>query len=173
MASFANRVAGALRLQPATFEDLEHDPRATGQAAIIIAAVAIARGIAVRSHTGFAFLLLFGFVGWAVGSAVIWIVGTRLLRGRNTEADLGQLLRTVGFAQTPNVLAIAGVVPVLGWVLGIIGMLWSLAALVVAVRQALDYEDTVRAMVVCVVAWLLMLLITMLATLMGYGTVVY
>jgi len=172
MASFPNRVVGALRLQPATFEEIEHDPRATIQAVIVVAAVAIARGIGARSVTGFAYLLLFGFVGWAVGSAVIWIVGTRLLRGRNTEADLSQLLRTVGFAQAPNVLAVSAVVPVLGWVLTIAGLLWSLAALVVAVRQALDYEDTVRAVVVCVVAWLIMMLITMLATLMGYGVVV-
>ena len=78
-----------------------------------------------------------------------FLVGTRLLPGPKTEADFGQLLRTLGFSATPGVFQIFGIVPVVGWLIALAASLWQLAAMVVAVRQALDYESTGRAIAVC------------------------
>ncbi len=149
MASFQDRVVGALRLQAATFEDVEHDPTAVSQAAIVVLAVARGRRHRVdriRTATPVSAIvaILFGLIGWAVSSAVVWLVGTRLMPGKNTEADYGQLLRVVGFAQAPGLFTVLGIIPILGWLVRIVVWVWTLVALVIAVRQALDYDDTSR-----------------------------
>ena len=85
---------------------------------------------------------------------------TRLLPGRNTEADLGQILRACGFAQSAGVLHVVAIIPVLGWFLSIVVIgIWVLVANVIAVRQALDYEDTSRALAVCAIAWVVQVVI--------------
>jgi hypothetical protein len=83
-----------------------------------------------------------------------------VLPGRNTEADLGQILRACGFAQAPGMFHVVAVVPVLGWFLSIIVIgIWVLVANVIAVRQALDYEQTSRALAVCALAWVVQVVI--------------
>src|SRR5690606_5698744 len=96
---------------------------------------------------------------WVVWALVIYVVGTRLLPQPATQADMGQLLRTLGFAATPGLLRVFGVVPGVGALVLIVSSLWSLAAMVVAVRQALDSDRTGRAIAVCVIGWILQILI--------------
>src|SRR5436190_17076130 len=95
---------------------------------------------------------LIGWVAWAVLTSVI---GTRLLPEPQTRADVGELLRTVGFGAAPGMLRAFAAVPGIGQVVYALASLWMLAATVVAVRQALDYRSTGRAIGVCVVGWLL------------------
>ena len=79
MASFQDRVLGAIKLQASTFEEVEHDVNAIGQAAIVVGAVAVARAIAGLGYLGLAVLhrrrSSSAFIGWVVGSAVV--VGDR------------------------------------------------------------------------------------------------
>lgn len=77
-----------------------------------------------------------------------------MLPGRNTEADLGQLLRTVGFAQAPGLFGVLVVIPIFGLFVPFLVAIWVIAATFVAVRQALDYDDTFRAILVCFLAWI-------------------
>ena len=175
MATVQERVIGAMRLQASTFEEVEHDTTATAQAAMVVAAVGVANGLAALlygSVTGFVLAVVVQLVGWVIGSALLLLVGTRLFPGKNTEADLGQVLRTVGFAESAGLLGVFGVVPYLGWVFTGVAMVWILIAMVIAVRQALDYDDTTKAVVVCVVAWLIMLVIQVAAAFVGIGAAV-
>jgi hypothetical protein len=94
-----------------------------------------------------------------VGAAVIWVIGTRLIPGKNTQADYLQVLRPVGFAHAPGIFAVLAVMPFLGWLIGLAVALWSLAALVVAVRAALDYDDPMKAVVVVLLAFVTFVLI--------------
>jgi hypothetical protein len=169
MASFQDRVIGALRLQPATFEEVEHDASATTQAAIIVAAGAVIGALPALRYSVSAIVLapIFALIGWAIGSAVVLLVGTKLFPGKNTQADLGQMLRTMGFAQSPNLFGILGAIPFLGWLVGLCLAIWVLIAMVIAVRQALDYDDTMKAVVVCLVAWVIMFVITLVAGAVG------
>jgi hypothetical protein len=86
-----------------------------------------------------------------VWAFVTYFVGTRVLPGAKTEADVGQLLRTIGFSATPGLIRVLGVVPGLGQLVSLVAALWMLVTMVVAVRQALDYESTGRAIAVCVI----------------------
>jgi hypothetical protein len=173
MASFQDRVVGVIRLQAATFEDVEHDRTALPQAAMVVFAVALAGVIASIggwfSASGAIVAILFSFIGWAVSSAVVWLIGTRLMPGKNTQADYQEVLRVVGFAQAPGLIAVLGIIPILGYLFRFVAWVWTLIALVIAVRQALDYEDTLKAVIVCVVAWVVMLMAWMMVGILGFG----
>jgi hypothetical protein len=82
-------------------------------------------------------------------------VGARLLPGARTHSDVGELLRTLGFAAAPGIIAYLTLVPGMLMPVLIASRLWMLLAMVVAVRQALDYTSTWRAVAVCLVGWLL------------------
>lgn len=173
MASFQDRVVGAMRLQPATFEEIEHDPTAVSQSAIVVLAVALAGVIGSLRYGFFAgtatAMIVFALIGWAVSSAVVWLIGTRLMPGKNTEADFQQVLRVVGFAQAPGLLSILGIIPILGVLIRFVVWIWTLVALVIAVRQALDYDDTLKAVIVCVIAWVVMFVATLMVGFLGFG----
>ncbi|HKW03615.1 MAG TPA: YIP1 family protein [Vicinamibacterales bacterium] len=177
MASFQDRVIGALKLQPNTFEEVENDASATGQAATVVVAAAISGGLVgliwlgalgLGSAIGFFILgLVLKLVGWGVGSWVLLMVGTKLMPGKNTQADLGQLLRVTGFACAPGLLGILAVVPILGILIGLALAIWQLIAMVIGVKQALEYDDTVKAVIVCVIAWVIMWIVSAIIGFMG------
>jgi hypothetical protein len=175
LANIQARMVGAIRLQAATFEEVEHDRGATGQAALVVALAGLASGIgAIRygSAGGVVFMIVTRLLGWLIGAFVLLIVGTKLLPGRDTEADLGQMLRTSGFAQAAGIFGILGIIPLLGGLLEILVGIWILVALVIAVRQALDYQDTARAIIVCAIAWVIMFLVTVVGMFFGFGAAV-
>lgn len=172
MASFQDRVIGAMRLQATTFEEVEHDASATSQAAILVVAGAVSGALASIAWigiTGAVMAVVLALIGWAIGSFVILMVGTKLLPGKNTEADMGQVLRTVGFAYAPNLFGILTIVPFLGFLIQLVISIWVLVALVIGVRQALDYDDTIKAVIVCVIAWVIMLAVLMIGGMFGLG----
>jgi hypothetical protein len=151
--SFLERVIGALRLDAATYEEVEHDETSLGQAAgvVVLAALAAAIGSAGRGGAGAVGAVFGSLVGWLVSTALIWVIGVYWMKH---TSDYRELLRTLGFASAPNMLAVLAGIPLLGGLAALAGWLWSLAAFVVAVRQALDVT-TGRALWVCLLAVLL------------------
>lgn len=137
MATLMERMQGAAMLSIPTYEEVEHDRTATGQAATVVAIAAVAQAVGSLGQGGVGILtvLLGQLASWAVWAGVTYFVGTRLFRG---TADWGELLRTLGFAQAPGVFLVLGFVPLLGAVLRTLVALWLIVAGVVAVRQALD-----------------------------------
>jgi hypothetical protein len=161
--TFVERMIGAAKLDVAVYEEVEADQAATPQALAVVVLAAVAGGIGVGA--GLRGLLLgtvFDLIGWAVWAWLIYFIGTRWLPEPDTRADTGELLRTMGFATSPGILRVAGVVPVIGPLVFLIASLWTLVAVVVAVRQALDYRSTGRAIGVCVIGWLVQVAILVL-----------
>lgn len=159
-ASLSNRIIGAARLDPATYEAVERDEAATSQALLIVVLAAIASGIG--SLTEGVFFLVYNviaaIVGWAVYAGVAYLIGTRLFKTEQTRSTWGELLRTLGFAQAPGILLILAWIPLLGWLVVFVVAIWLLATTVVAIRQALDFT-TGRAIGTAVVAWLVLAVI--------------
>jgi hypothetical protein len=158
MASFSERVFGAARLDVRTFEEIEHDETALGQAIAVVVLASIAAGIGAASWRGGAGVvagILGALVGWLVWAWLTYFIGTRVLPGAQTHANWGQLLRTTGFAAAPGILRIFAVIPFFRWLVYLVVAIWTLAAFVVAVRQALDYSSTLRAAGVCLIGWIL------------------
>ena len=137
--SLTQRMIGAAMLNVATYEEVEADRTATTQAAIVVGIVAIATAIGAigEGTAGIIAGLISAFVGWLVWSAITYFVGTSLFGG---TADLGEMLRTIGFAQAPGVLNILGIIPILGGLVRFAVFIWILVAAIVAIRQALDFS---------------------------------
>ena len=155
--SLVDRMLGAAQLKVQTFEEVEADTAATKQALAVVAIVALATGVGAIGTTGFSGLIsgvIVALVGWALWAWIIYLVGTKLLHTQSTHADWGQLARALGFAQSPGVLKVLAIIPTIGGLIFIIVSIWQLVAMVTAVRQALDYTSTWRAVGVVVVAFL-------------------
>lgn len=158
MSSFASRVIGACRLDAMIYEEVEADRSAYPQALAVVFLSSLGAGIGASSRDGLSSILLFSVlsvVGWLLWAWIAYFVGVQFLATDQTEADLGQLLRTTAFAGAPGILRAIGAVP--GWTVPVFAAasLWMLAAFVVAIRQALDYDSTVRAIAVCLIGWIL------------------
>ena len=146
--SMVDRMIGASRLDVHIFEEVEADTSATRQALSVVALVALATGIASLGTTGLSGLfagIVIAIAGWAIWAWILYLIGTKILPSHETRADWGQLARTVGFAQSPGVFRALGVVPVVGGIIFLVVSVWMLVAMVIAVRQALDYTSTLRA----------------------------
>jgi hypothetical protein len=166
MATLAERMVGAARLDAGTYEEVEADTGATGQAAlvVVVSSICLAIGRQVGAGVlGLVLLALLMLLDWYVWALVTYLIGTRWLPGAKTQADVGQLLRTLGFASAPGIVGVLGVIPGLGAVINPLVWLWMVAAMVVAVRQALDYDTTGRAIAVVVIGFLVYVVIGALA----------
>jgi hypothetical protein len=164
MATLLERVIGAARLDAAIYEEIEADEGAFGQAMAVVVVSALAAGIGAAgagrgAGPGLIGQTLASLIGWFAWAFVVYLVGTKLLPTPETKADFGQLLRTTGFSAAPGVVAILGVVPVVGGIAALVASLWQLAAMVIAVRQALDYTSTGRAIAVCAIGFVIDMLI--------------
>jgi hypothetical protein len=163
--SFTDRMIRAAKLDPSLYEEVESDVEATNQAMGVVVLSSLAAGLAMISIMGMSGLLLgtiFAIIGWLIWAWLAYFIGTNILPEPQTRADLGQLLRTTGFSMAPGVLKVAGIVPGLRGFVFFIASVWMLVAMVIAVRQALDYESTWRAVGVCLIGWILQAIILMI-----------
>jgi hypothetical protein len=153
--TFVERIIGAAKLDARTYEEVEADRTATPQALAVVVLAAVAGGIGAGAGLlGLVVGTVLLLVGWAAWAWLIYIIGTRWLPEPDTRADTGELLRTMGFATSPGLLRVLGIVPVLGPLVNVVTAVWTLVAMVIAVRQALDYRSTGRAVAVCIMGWL-------------------
>jgi len=153
---FVRRMLGAALLDSHVYEEVEADHSANGQAAWVVVLSAVAAGIGSIANQGWGGVLWYtvaALVGWYLWAAIAFAIGTRLLPGPYTRADLGELLRTIGFSSAPGVLRILAIFPPIAGLVFLISTLWMLVAMVVAVRQALDYCTTRRAIAVCAIGF--------------------
>ena len=156
MNNFFKRVIRAMKLEAALYEEVETDRGATAQAIGVVMLSGIAAGIGSSGRGltgGLIVLTTMSVLAWVAWAWVTYVVGTKVLPGSRTEADVGQVLRTVGFSSAPGVIQILGVIPILAEGIFFIAGVWMLVAMVIAVRQALDYESTARAVGVCFIGW--------------------
>lgn len=153
MASFTDRMIGTAKLDVRIFEEVEVDATATAQAMGVVILSTLAGGIGGSVGGGFVVASVAALIFWAAWAFLTYIIGARLWPEPQTHADTGQLMRTIGFAQSPGLLRVFGVVPLLGVPVLAIVQIWILVATVIGVRQALDYTSTARAVGVCVIGW--------------------
>ena len=162
MSIFTDRIVRAARLDVNLYEEVEADKDALGQATAVVLLASLAGGLGSISAGGMTGLVLgavVSLVGWYIWAFLTYYIGTRLLPEQATEADLGQLLRTIGFASAPGLIRILGVIEPLAGVVFFVAGVWMLVAMVIAVRQALDYTSTWRAIGVCAIGWIIQLIV--------------
>jgi Yip1 domain len=164
MSLFFYRLMGAAMLDRSMYEGIEADRSITGQAAAAVLLSSLAAGFGAGGwHTGdlrmFAAVSAIALITWVAWAVLMHQIGTRLLPGPQTQATLGELLRTVGFAASPGLLQVFAIFPTATIPVFVISVMWMFAAMVIGVRHALDYTSVWRALGVCGIAFALSLVL--------------
>ncbi len=160
-----DRIIRAAKLDVKLYEEVEADKKAMGQAMLIVVASSLAAGIGIIGKGGSAGIIggtIAALIGWYIWAFLTYFIGTKILPESQTKADLGQLLRTIGFSTSPGLIRILGIIPGLAPVVFPIAAIWMLVAMIIAVRQALDYTKTFRAVAVCVIGWIIQVVIVVI-----------
>jgi len=156
MSTFVKRVYLSAKLNSEIYEELEADREALGQAMAVVVLSSLAAGAGSLRQIGMngVFLgTLSALVGWMIWAYLAFVIGTKLLPEPQTRSNYGELLRTIGFASSPGIIRVLGMFPGLTLISILAAEVWMLAAMIVAVRQALDYSSTWRAVLVCLIGW--------------------
>ena len=154
---YINRITRACKLDVSLYEEVEADKSATLQAAGVVVLSSLAAGVGALSLGASNFLIapLLSLASWFVWAYLVYLIGTKIFPESTTEADHGQLLRTIGFSSAPGLIRVFGIIPSLTSIVFIFASIWMLVAMVIAVRQALDYKSTLRAVGVVITAFLI------------------
>ena len=156
MANLADRMIRAAKLDVSLYEEVEADQGAMGQATAVVVLSSVAAGVGAFAHVGVGGIVIgtiVALVGWYVWAFLTYLIGTKLLPEPQTRADMGEMLRTIGFSTSPGVIRVLGIISPLADIVHVVAAIWMLVAMVIAVRQALDYRGTWRAVGVCVIGW--------------------
>ena len=166
MTSFKDRLLRAAKLDADLYEEVEADKSAMPQAMGVVVLSSVSAGIGAIgtgvAGPGILMGIIASLVGWYIWAFLTYFIGTKLLPEPQTHADLGELLRTIGFSSSPGLIRILGIIPGLGAVVFSVASIWMLVAMVIAVRQALDYKSTWRAVGVCAIGWVIQMVIFMI-----------
>ena len=157
MTHLKDRMIRAAKLDVDLYEEVEADQGALHQAMLVVVLSSVAAGIGSFGQGGLGGVLIgtiAAIAGWYIWAYLTYFIGTRLLPEPQTKADHGELLRTIGFSSAPGLIRVLGIIPGLTEIVFYIASIWMLVAMVIAVRQALDYESTWRAVGVCVIGWI-------------------
>lgn len=151
------RMVGTARLDAQSYEEVEADRSATIPAigVVVISSLAAAIGVGSVDLRTIVSMLAGTILGWLIWVLITLFIGTQVLKRPETQTDFGEILRTTGFSTSVGILRILGIVPVVGFPIFVIVNIWMLMTFVIAIRQALDYTSTGRALAVCVLGWLL------------------
>jgi hypothetical protein len=151
-----SRMLRAAKLDSELYEEVEADKSSLGQATAVVVLSSLAAGVGNFTNGGMGMLIvgtLAALGSWYIWAFLTYIIGTRLLPEPQTRADHKELLRTTGFSSAPGLIRVLGVIPGMTGIVYFIASLWMLIAMVISVRQALDYTGTGRALAVCAVGW--------------------
>lgn len=165
MSGFWDRIIRAAKLDVGLYREVEADKGALGQAMAVVVLSSIAAGIGTMGSGGIGRVLVVivsALIGWYIWAYITYFIGTKLLPEPQTKANHGELLRTIGFSSSPGLIRILGVIPVLREIVFLVAGIWMLVAMIIAVREALDYQSTLRAVGVCAIGWIIQLAIFML-----------
>jgi hypothetical protein len=89
------------------------------------------------------------------------LIGTKSYRQRRRRA-IRRNYCVLGFASAPGIFRLAGIIPLVDTFVWLSTSLWMLVTMIMATRQTLDYQKTVRAVIVCGLGFIVYVLVFML-----------
>ena len=165
MTSMVDRMIRAAKLDAQLYEEVEADKGTLGQAMGVVVLASIAAGVgsgALGGFSGFFIGTAGALFSWFIWAALTYFIGTKILPEPTTRADIGELLRTTGFSSSPGLIRVLGLVPGFTAIVFLVSGVWMLTAMIIAVRQALDYQSTFRAVGVCIIGWIVQVVVLLL-----------
>ena len=164
MNRFISRMIRAAKLEADLYEEVEADTTALPQAMAVVVLSSLSAGIgamSLKSEFSLLSLTISSLIAWFIWAYIVYFVGVKILPGPETKSDIGELLRTIGFSSSPGVIRVVGIIPGLYNLVSLVAQIWMLMAMIVAIRQALDYSSTGRAILVCIIGWFIQVLFYM------------
>ena len=165
MQNYIDRIVRAAKLDINLYEEVEADKGAMGQAIGVVVLSSIAAGIGSVGTIGVKGIIIgaiTALIAWYVWAYMTYFIGAKILPEPQTKADHGELLRTIGFSSSPGLIRVLAIIPGISGIIFAIASIWMLTAMVIAVRQALDYQSTLRAVGVCIIGWVIQAIILMI-----------
>ncbi|MDL1956819.1 MAG: YIP1 family protein [Candidatus Desulfofervidus auxilii] len=164
MENFTQRIFRAIQLEVALYEEVEADEGALPQAMFVVVLSSLASGVGTteQSIIGIFWGTIIALISWFIWAYLIYFIGTKWLPELQTQSSPREMLRVLGFASAPGIFRILGVISSLKEIVFFITAIWMIMAMIIAVRQALDYKSTLRAAIVCLIAWLIQAIIFIL-----------
>ncbi|MEA1946140.1 MAG: hypothetical protein U9N83_02415 [Thermodesulfobacteriota bacterium] len=165
MQNYINRIVRAAKFDINLYEEVEADKGAMGQAMGVVVLSSIAAGIGSIGTIGVKGIIIgaiTALIAWYVWAYMTYFIGAKILPEPQTKADHGELLRTIGFSSSPGLIRVLAIIPGISGIIFAIASIWMLIAMVIAVRQALDYQSTLRAVGVCMIGWVIQAIIIMI-----------
>jgi len=165
MQNYIDRIVRAAKLDIHLYEEVEADKGAMGQAMGVVVLSSIAAGIGSIGTIGVKGIIIgaiTALIAWYVWAYMTYFIGAKILPEPQTKADHGELLRTIGFSSSPGLIRVLAIIPGISGIIFAIASIWMLTAMVIAVRQALDYQSTLRAVGVCIIGWVIQAIILMI-----------
>jgi hypothetical protein len=162
MSNFKDRIIRASKLDANLYEEVEADTGAMGQAMAVVVLSGLAAGIGTFQSGGIKSLVIGAIgaiIGWYIWAFLTYIIGTKILPEPQTSSSYGELLRTIGFSSSPGLIRVLGIIPGISQLIMFAAAIWMLVAMVIAVRQALDYKSTLRAVGVCIIGWIIQIIV--------------
>jgi len=164
MNRFISRMIRAAKLEADLYEEVEADTTALPQAMAVVVLSSLSAGIgamSLKSEFSLLSLTISSLIAWFIWAYIVYFVGVKILPGPETKSDIGELLRTIGFSSSPGVIRVVGIIPGLYNLVSLVAQIWMLVAMIIAIRQALDYSSTGRAILVCIIGWFIQVLFYM------------
>ena len=165
MQIYIDRIVRAAKLDINLYEEVEADKGAMGQAMGVVVLSSIAAGIGSIGTIGVKGIIIgaiTALIAWYVWAYMTYFIGAKILPEPQTKADHGELLRTIGFSSSPGLIRVLAIIPGISGIIFAVASIWMLTAMVIAVRQALDYQSTLRAVGVCIIGWVIQAIILMI-----------
>jgi hypothetical protein len=152
-----DRIIRAIKLDPTLYREVAKSENLLSESVIVVIIVAVVSGIgslagSSRPLTAFIMDLFNNLIfGWLLWSLVAYFVGTAFFDGKSS---INEMLRAIGYANAPRLLGLFGFIPCVGWIIVLIGAIFSLIAGVIAIREAMEF-DTDKAIITAIVGFVL------------------
>jgi hypothetical protein len=163
MASLADRMMGAMKGDVKTFQEIEADPSAIGQAVTVIVIAGVASLIGNLFRNGITFglmMMIVTLISYGLWTLAVILIGTKVMPEPTTKADFQEGFRVIGFTAAPGVFNVLAIIPFLGPVISFAISIWMLVIGVIAVREVLDFSNTGRAVIVCLIAMVIVWIVS-------------
>lgn len=165
--SLMNRLMRVIRFDASVYREIAADSNALSQALIVVVASIIISSLgsissAMQVGGDVIVMAIFviaaiigGLVGFALFSFLAALIAQNLFQGKTSFQEMA---RTLGFTYIFQTVGVLGLIPCLGALIALLGVVATIAAAIIALRESAEF-DTTKAAITAVLAGLAVLAI--------------
>lgn len=165
--SLTSRLMRVIRFDASVYREIAADTNALSQALVVVVASIIISSLgsigSIMQIGGDVLAMVAiviasiigGLVGFALFSFLAAFIAQNFFQGRT---NFQEMARTLGFTYIFQVVGVLGIIPCLGGLIALLGVVATIAAAIIALRESAEF-DTTKAAITAVLAGLAVLAI--------------